>query len=72
MYIGVLSMILGQAWVYRSASVALYGCVVVAAFYLFVVFYEEPTLSASVWQPIRGLLPQSTALACSLHAHMTG
>jgi len=44
MYVGVLSVILGQALYYGSAVVALYGCVVFAAFYLFVLFYEEPTL----------------------------
>jgi protein-S-isoprenylcysteine O-methyltransferase Ste14 len=44
MYVGVLSMILGQALYYGSFSVAQYGCVVLAGFYLFVLFYEEPTL----------------------------
>lgn len=44
MYVGVTCVILGQAVYYGSRSVAVYVCVVVAAFYLFVVFYEEPTL----------------------------
>jgi protein-S-isoprenylcysteine O-methyltransferase Ste14 len=44
MYVGVLAVILGQALYYGSLSVARYGCFVLAAFYLFVVSYEEPTL----------------------------
>lgn len=44
MYVGVLAVILGQALFYGSVSVALYGCAVLAGFYLFVRFYEEPRL----------------------------
>jgi protein-S-isoprenylcysteine O-methyltransferase Ste14 len=44
MYVGVLSMILGQALYYLSAPIAVYAGVVLAAFYLFVLLYEEPTL----------------------------
>ena len=44
MYLGVASVIFGQALFYGSRSVAVYGCVVVLAFNLFVFFYEEPAL----------------------------
>jgi protein-S-isoprenylcysteine O-methyltransferase Ste14 len=44
MYVGVASVILGQALYYGSRSVAIYGGFVVLAFHLFVLFYEEPTL----------------------------
>lgn len=44
MYVGVLSVILGQALGYGSRSVAIYAGVVFAAFYLLVRLYEEPTL----------------------------
>lgn len=44
MYVGVLSVILGQALYYGSLRVARYGGVVLAGFYLFVLFYEEPKL----------------------------
>lgn len=44
MYVGVLSMILGQALYYLSAPAAVYGGVVLVGFYLFVLQYEEPTL----------------------------
>jgi protein-S-isoprenylcysteine O-methyltransferase Ste14 len=44
MYVGVASVILAQALYYGSRSVAIYGCFVVLAFHLFVLFYEEPAL----------------------------
>ena len=44
MYVGVMSVILGQALYYGSLSVARYGCIVLGGFYLFVLFYEEPAL----------------------------
>lgn len=44
MYVGVLSVILGQALYYGSKSVAIYACVILLGFSLFVVLYEEPTL----------------------------
>jgi protein-S-isoprenylcysteine O-methyltransferase Ste14 len=44
MYVGVVNVILGQALYYGSGAVALYGCVVLTFFHLFVRFYEEPTL----------------------------
>ena len=44
MYVGVFSAIQGQALYYASAHVAVYGLVMLTMAYLFVVFYEEPTL----------------------------
>jgi protein-S-isoprenylcysteine O-methyltransferase Ste14 len=44
MYVGVLAVILGQAVYYGAMPVALYACAVLAAFELFVRYYEEPTL----------------------------
>jgi protein-S-isoprenylcysteine O-methyltransferase Ste14 len=44
MYVAVLSLILGQALVFGSVRVFAYGFAVWAAFYLFVLVYEEPTL----------------------------
>jgi len=44
MYVGVASVIFGQALYYGSGRVAIYGCFVVVTFHLFVLFYEEPTL----------------------------
>src|SRR4051812_31674488 len=44
MYLAVLTIILGQALLFRSAAVVLYAGVVLLAVVLFVRGYEEPTL----------------------------
>ena len=44
MYVAVAALILGQAVLFASWGVALYGLVVVIAFDTFVRLYEEPTL----------------------------
>lgn len=43
-YIGVLSMIVGQALIFGGVAVLAYALCVALAFHLFVVWYEEPTL----------------------------
>jgi protein-S-isoprenylcysteine O-methyltransferase Ste14 len=45
MYVAVTAMIFGQAVLFASWGVALYGVVVAAALLAFVQLYEEPTLS---------------------------
>jgi protein-S-isoprenylcysteine O-methyltransferase Ste14 len=45
MYIGVLSVLLGEALLFRAVVLLEYAAFCFAAAYLFVVFYEEPTLS---------------------------
>jgi protein-S-isoprenylcysteine O-methyltransferase Ste14 len=44
MYVGVISIILGEAVVLGSGDVLIYAAVVALGFHLFVVLYEEPTL----------------------------
>ena len=44
MYIGVELAVLGQAWLFHSFRILVYLAVAAGAVYLFVVFYEEPTL----------------------------
>jgi protein-S-isoprenylcysteine O-methyltransferase Ste14 len=44
MYIGVLLIIAGQAWLFWSRSLCLYAALLWLAFHLFVVTYEEPIL----------------------------
>ena len=44
MYIAVTALIFGQAVLFASLGVALYGLVIAAAFLAFVRLYEEPTL----------------------------
>ena len=44
MYVGVVSIILGEALVLGNGGVLIYAAVVALGFHLFVVLYEEPTL----------------------------
>jgi protein-S-isoprenylcysteine O-methyltransferase Ste14 len=44
MYVAVTSLVLGQGLLLGSLSVLVYGLVVLLAFHLFVLGYEEPTL----------------------------
>lgn len=44
MYIGVLGVLLGEATLFRAAVLLKYAAFFFAAAYLFVIFYEEPTL----------------------------
>jgi protein-S-isoprenylcysteine O-methyltransferase Ste14 len=44
MYLAVTALIFGQAVLFASWAVALYGIVIAAAFVTFVRLYEEPTL----------------------------
>ena len=46
MYNGVLAMILGQAWLFRSPALVAYALGVFAINHLFVVLYEERTLAS--------------------------
>ena len=46
MYLGVLTVILGWAVLFRSVSVAIYALAVGACFHTFVMAYEEPHLKA--------------------------
>jgi len=45
MYIGVGLVIGGQAWLFHSLHIALYMACMLLIAHLFVLFYEEPTLS---------------------------
>ena len=47
MYVGVVAVILGQALVFASLPLLLYGVAAWLAMHLFVVFYEEPKLRRS-------------------------
>ena len=44
MYVAVIALIFGQAVLFASWGVAVYGVVIAAAFVTFVRLYEEPTL----------------------------
>jgi protein-S-isoprenylcysteine O-methyltransferase Ste14 len=47
MYVAVLALIFGQAALFASAPLAIYGLIIWAAFHAFVLAYEEPTLRRS-------------------------
>jgi len=57
MYVAVTAMILGQAALFASLPLLVYGLVVWAGFHTFVLAYEEPTL--------RRLFPQDYAAFCA-------
>jgi protein-S-isoprenylcysteine O-methyltransferase Ste14 len=44
MYVGVVAATLGQAMIFASAGLLIYGALIWLAFNIFVVIYEEPTL----------------------------
>lgn len=44
MYLGVALVIFGEASLFRSAHLVLYGAGMLSVAHLFVIFYEEPTL----------------------------
>jgi protein-S-isoprenylcysteine O-methyltransferase Ste14 len=47
MYLGVLIVVVGWSLVFAAWSIALYGAVVAVGFHFFVVYYEEPNLTAA-------------------------
>jgi protein-S-isoprenylcysteine O-methyltransferase Ste14 len=44
MYVGVLTLLAGEAWFFSSRQLFIYAGVVFSFFHLFVIFYEEPAL----------------------------
>jgi protein-S-isoprenylcysteine O-methyltransferase Ste14 len=53
MYNGVLAVLLGEAWLFRSVPLAAYALLVFATFHLFVVLYEEPALASRFGESYR-------------------
>ena len=71
MYVSVLTVLVGEILVFRSPRLLVWGAIVVIAFHVFVVAYEEPTLRRQFgadyaaycrrvprWWPRRHSLPQ--------------
>lgn len=46
MYNGVLAVLVGEAWLFRSTDLLLYAVVIFTMFHLFVIIYEEPALQS--------------------------
>jgi protein-S-isoprenylcysteine O-methyltransferase Ste14 len=53
MYNGVLAVIVGEAWLFGSVSLIKYALLVLVLFHLFVVLYEEPTLTSQFGESYR-------------------
>jgi protein-S-isoprenylcysteine O-methyltransferase Ste14 len=53
MYVGVLTVILGQAMLFRAGGVLGYGLAVAFVFHLMVVLYEEPRLEREFGEEYR-------------------
>lgn len=53
MYNGVLAVIVGEAWLFRSIPMMEYAVFVFLMFHLFVMLYEEPTLESKFGEEYR-------------------
>jgi len=53
MYVGVLSVVAGEAILFKSSAIAKYWLVVAIGFHLLVLIYEEPTLRGKFGESYR-------------------
>jgi protein-S-isoprenylcysteine O-methyltransferase Ste14 len=53
MYNGVLTVLAGEAWLFRSAAMWQYAALMLVVFHVFVVMYEEPALDAQFGESYR-------------------
>jgi protein-S-isoprenylcysteine O-methyltransferase Ste14 len=53
MYNGVLAVLLGEAWLFRSTSLLQYAAAVFVGFNVFVLVYEEPALESQFGESYR-------------------
>ena len=61
MYNGVLAVLLGEAWLFRSAALVQYAAVMFVLFNLVVLVYEEPALESQFgesYRAYRGKVPR--------------
>jgi protein-S-isoprenylcysteine O-methyltransferase Ste14 len=61
MYIGVISVVIGQALLFANLKIAEYIAVIIPVVYLFVITYEEPTLQRTFgaeYQAYRSRVPR--------------
>src|SRR5919198_1431798 len=61
MYVGMISILVGEAVMERSVVLAEYAVAVLIGFFAFVVLYEEPTLRAkfgAAYDEYRGRVPR--------------
>jgi protein-S-isoprenylcysteine O-methyltransferase Ste14 len=55
-YLAALTVILGEAWLFHSTALLLYGAAMAAFFHIFVIAYEEPALRRRFGAPYRQYL----------------
>jgi protein-S-isoprenylcysteine O-methyltransferase Ste14 len=55
-YLAALTVVLGEAWLFRSTALLLYSAAMAAFFHLFVIAYEEPALRRRFGEPYRQYL----------------
>ena len=53
MYVGILSILLGEAFLFSSQRLFVYAAIVFGLFFLFVTLYEEPHLRKKFGEPYR-------------------
>lgn len=53
MYVGVLTLLIGEALFFASRQLFIYAAVIFLLFNLFVIFYEEPALRQKFGEPYR-------------------
>ncbi len=59
MYIGILSILFGEAALFASLRLTGYAAIVALIFHTFVVFYEEPTLQKQFGESYRSYFAQT-------------
>jgi protein-S-isoprenylcysteine O-methyltransferase Ste14 len=55
-YVAAMTVILGEAWLFRSSPLLLYAVGAAVFFHLFVILYEEPTLRRKFGEPYQEYL----------------
>jgi protein-S-isoprenylcysteine O-methyltransferase Ste14 len=53
MYVGILSILLGEAFLFSSQRLFVYAAIVFSLFFVFVTLYEEPHLKKKFGEPYR-------------------
>jgi protein-S-isoprenylcysteine O-methyltransferase Ste14 len=53
MYLGIISILLGEALFFESKILLVYAAVVFCLFHMFILFYEEPVLKKKFGEPYR-------------------
>ncbi len=72
MYNGVLTVLLGEAWLFHSTALLLYAVVIFTMFHLFVVLYEEPALKSRFGESYRDYRAAVPRWGFTVHPYAQG